>query len=782
MGQKRRRKTGKDDPACKLVKFGKKVKEKVKKVRDDLGNWIEDRANRANGKGPSENEDEEDAEEDTEKDLPPIDENKLSAQADESQAKELERLKGLIGGKDSEIKDLEKQLGKQEAKLDAKLPRPKTVDELIAYYKRRLQRRDDRIAKLKAEIKKNRCKLEGVGCPKKEVEDVPTLADIEAHVDDMSDDVDEARRLRDKLDKDGVLDPELDHSLKGIFEQADNLEDEVGHLRAIERNQTRAENERRARALERKARRKAREAKRKAEEAAEKAKEMAKQSMDPNKLKDVGNALGGIGKNRKSKEGDDEDDSEEDGGGSGDGEDGKKMDPLLAQATKVNRNLDDVSKAMDGLDTGVHPHGEKWWRYRYEHAYVESTIMVFVSLLMLFWERFYHFMRWRVYKVSNAQEYDRITHGTMYISWLEFCAGELMTCLLVFLTCWLLGQMGAYGLFPVYLRETGDLHLPNTGREYEVVALDVCVFFFFAIIFYYMLTLSIVFTATARLLDWAGLEFEQSNVGVPGQGALRQYSPGRARSLIAGGDEEALERYRMLKEYFSKVVMKEPAVMDAIQEHHVTGFNEQTFPFWIYMRLAIREKMDKMFMFGWTIWVAIVLTFVLFGLAHRFLHVGCIRIMIGILCLLVLVLACMVGWIFRIVGVIKNPEPQEQQDSTPQWSLHRATSTETIIICTLHYLLFFLCYGAARMICQPWMWVLHFWPVMYLTMFTLFLVGIFCYFVSPIIPDFCVALSMPPYVDPGDVRVMVEAMRINDKLTAEDLAQAVTPHAIMSKM
>merc|ERR1719297_163321 len=115
--------------------------------------------------------------------------------------------------------------------------------------------------------------------------------------------------------------------------------------------------------------------------------------------------------------------------------------------------------------------------------------------------------------------------------------------------------------------------------------------------------------------------------------------------------------------------------------------------------------MDKMFMFGWTIWVAIVLTFVAFALAHRFAQIGCVRIMIGIFFALVVVLVFMVGWIFRIVGVIKNPDVQEVNQT---WSLHRSTSTETIIISTLHYLLFFLCYGAARMICQPWMWVLHF--------------------------------------------------------------------------
>jgi len=57
---------------------------------------------------------------------------------------------------------------------------------------------------------------------------------------------------------------------------------------------------------------------------------------------------------------------------------------LRVAAESMASELSVVEDTANLLDTGVHPHGAKWWRYRYEHAYIEALLMVFITWLMLF--------------------------------------------------------------------------------------------------------------------------------------------------------------------------------------------------------------------------------------------------------------------------------------------------------------------------------------------------------------------------------------------------------------
>merc|ERR550532_945047 len=99
---------------------------------------------------------------------------------------------------------------------------------------------------------------------------------------------------------------------------------------------------------------------------------------------------------------------------------------------------------------------------------------------------------------------------------------------------------------------------------------------------------------------------------------------------------------------------------------------------------------------------------------------GYIRIMASFFAGLVVILALMVKWIHHIACNTRDVTSGDKDTADEELILgghwvHQHMSTETVILCCLHYLLFFMCYGASRMICQPWMWVLHFQPVLCLT-------------------------------------------------------------------
>jgi len=426
----------------------------------------------------------------------------------------------------------------------------------------------------------------------------------------------------------------------------------------------------------------------------------------------------------------------------------KAREAMLDAAEEVTQAVQDVKKGAKQLDSGVHPNGDKWWRYRYERSYIEAFLMVIVSILMLLWERLYIYMRRKAYASSAAEEHSPVVQGTMYIKWLEYCAGELMVCLLVFLTVWVLAQFGLWDLFKHFFKGS-PFHVPSSGKEYRLMVLDVCVILFFSVVFYFVLVLSIVHATTVKLSDWELLDTQG------------QRSPSRSIYRLATTPDQ----FQALKSYFIRNVKN-----DSINE---------TFPFWRYLRLVVRENVDAMFEFGLTFWFLIVATFIAFMCVHRFLHIGYIRIMMVLLCLMVIVLAAMVFWIKSINAAVTSSD-----DGVTAWSaaqtgsagsrpalkrkgsvleqasqnIHEKIPTEYIVGVVVSYVLFFLCYGAARIVCQKWMWQLYFWPVLGLTVTTILVAMIFVFLVAPIIPVFAAAMAMPPYIDPSNeaqIRVIV---------------------------
>merc|ERR1719316_2406725 len=111
---------------------------------------------------------------------------------------------------------------------------------------------------------------------------------------------------------------------------------------------------------------------------------------------------------------------------------------------------------------------------------------------------------------------------------------------------------------------------------------------------------------------------------------------------------------------------------------------------------------------------------------HRYQHMGYIRIMGALLLTFIVVLLGMAEWVMVFV---------------------------------LHYILFFLCYGAARFLCQKWMWQLHFWPVFMLLCLIVLLSAVFVFLIAPMIPLFAAAMAMPPYVDPSNAEMIHEVLK-----------------------
>jgi len=440
----------------------------------------------------------------------------------------------------------------------------------------------------------------------------------------------------------------------------------------------------------------------------------------------------------------------------------KKADLDTMKAAKdVEKDLKEAEQGATKLDTGLHPHGDKWWRYRYEHSYIESLIMIFICWLFLVWSEFVTHMKRRIKGWSSDRSSDPETveeheenhraesHGVVYLVWLNTFAEQMMVCLLVFLTVWLIAKTHLAEFFPMIIKPSEDMRVPNTAGEYRRLALDICTIFFFAIVFYFSLMFPVAHDA--RIMTSELEEFENKASG-SSQAAERKK---KVSAATLGTVAETANDFVLVKRHFQNHMEHEIKYNDNPGYKEISAMlNDDLtkFPLWMYLKMNVRESISVFFKFDWRLWLPIIGLFVVFMLLHRFAHMGYVRIM-GFFAMMTLALIIVISCFTKsIAHEIHNVD--EVEAGPRKKSIHEDYNTESIALCLLQFAMFVVCYGVARMICQPWMWELHFWPVFSLTLLALFSAFLFVWLVCPAIPRFCAAMAMPPYVDADNLQQM----------------------------
>jgi len=516
---------------------------------------------------------------------------------------------------------------------------------------------------------------------------------MQKHIANIAADLEEIRLKRNKLEKQGRLDPDLQVMVDQVLEQEKALRLQFDMLIQAEKQADAA-----AKAAEQ-----AREAARAADQAAADA---------AKKTEEAAQSVATVADTS-----------------------------LRVAAESMATELSVVKDKANLLDTGVHPNGAKWWRYRYEHAYIEALLMVFITWLMLFWEKLVNFVREKVYEQSHAKKNDIVTHGTMFVHWFEYLGVELMAVLLVAVTVWASAKFGFFTLFPFIFKGGDDLHVPDTAMEYRRLAIDQVILLGLTVVCYFLLMASVVYASTAKMAKWAEYEKtilskETDSVEAPALSAERRLV------TIANTQDD----YLVLRRNFMLALQSAPFASEAVQRF---SRKETSFSFWKYLRVCGRKAIQGMLRFGSLVWLAIIITFLALMLLHRFAHVGYVRIMAMFMLVLVVTLGAMT---YTVSWVTKQISEACELSQTSGLS----SRIETFVSLLVHYTLFFLCYGAIRMTCQRWMWQLHFWPVLTLTLVIVLLVVLFVIFIAPMFPSFAAAMALPPFIDAEELKVMEE--------------------------
>jgi len=653
---------------------------------------------------------------------------------------DLEKLKKRLADVDKEIEEVGKEVAENDKLLqkerqdDAAVANGQpmlTIDDLLAEYRERIRLREEELKKLKERREQQERELAAVGA---EPIDLETIAH---DVTSFEEELEAMMAKREKLEREGRLDPELRMSIDALVKEHRNLKKRVEELQQVARK---------ADAKEKAA----------AKAAAVAAAEARAQGESEATAKEAAMAA--------ALEGEDPEDE------------------VFKAADSLEKELKSASESTDGLDTGVHPNGEKWWRYRYEHSFVEAVLMIFITLIMMLWESLVKWIHAEVWRRSSIRRYDVLTHGTMYIHWLESSMGELVACLLVYLTVWVLSHCGVFDLLPRILHSGDAVHLPTTGLEYRRLCFDICVVLFSSIIFYFALSLALVEAATKKMHKWAEMD--------AGRHVAEDASPDDRRpSLRAMSIAASANDYAKLKAYFMFQVKR--MGMDSIDN----------IAFWKYLRLNVRMTVDSLFAFGPLIWIPITVTFAILSVLHYVGHLTFISIMTGFMFVICLNIALM-AWVVHSVNRNMNAkmeavededsseaseqEQPEERAQTPR-SGSRKKSDEVTELATvkvllsflMHYTIFFLCYGASRAICQPWMWKLHFWLALFATVLTLTATVIFVFVIAPMIPTFAASLSLPPYMDKHNI-TKLKMIAEQDTTTAADFRRMGSAEVVVS--
>jgi len=411
-------------------------------------------------------------------------------------------------------------------------------------------------------------------------------------------------------------------------------------------------------------------------------------------------------------------------------------DDLVKDLEHLDGDILEVRKNTADMDTEVIPGAKKWWRYRWEYCYVEAMLLILLATLAVIWEGIYNLLRARINYLSTTSPFFKAAqhHNTLYFNWFMYMTGEFSVLICVVFTLWVLDHLGFFEVWiSVQYDVAPEIHQPSTAAIYSKQAYDIAMQLFFAMAMFYFLVLSIVVSAVHKERNWR--DFEMGTAPTT-RTTISQVS-------IVDDDED----YNAMKFYFDNTTS------------HDMG---PSFQFWLYLSLNVRHNMTDIYNIKVLTWLVFLLIFVCFFFVHRFLHYSYIHLFAVFGVLDLLLFGAMI-WLLHQEKVwlaketARAAEAPEVAEGERKLSIHEKYATERWVCVALQILLFFLCYGIARILCSPWTWLFYFWTA--LAMIVVFIVFsiIFRLYLAPTIITFMAIMALPPYLDDGNKKMLNES-------------------------
>lgn len=184
--------------------------------------------------------------------------------------------------------------------------------------------------------------------------------------------------------------------------------------------------------------------------------------------------------------------------------------------TKVNQTAlmglleweSDMNNAVDKFETEVHPHGYKWWRYRYEYTIVESLVLAF-SIMVKF------FVMWFLHGVSFFETHKfyktGLPHTLLRYAWCYFVFHAAALMIMVTTAYMLYVPWGKGNIFDVFAENfhdavDGRANVPYMGYSWLYMILDVQFQLFVCFSLYSLFIVMVVSNYVTAMRDWKHLD------------------------------------------------------------------------------------------------------------------------------------------------------------------------------------------------------------------------------------------------------------------------------------
>jgi len=204
----------------------------------------------------------------------------------------------------------------------------------------------------------------------------------------------------------------------------------------------------------------------------------------------------------------------------------KEVKQVTVNYTAIGELLDwefEMEKEVDKFDKDVHPHGFKWWRYRYEYTLIESLVLAFSVMVkyivMMMMHGLSYFNTNKFYKTGVTKKLYRYAWA-----YLVFHAAVLMVMVTIAYMLYMpWGKQNIFDIFGQYVRNlVGDrANVPFLGYSWLYMVLDVQFQLFVCFVLYALFVFSVASNYQRALEDWKALSENMQDPSVKAINAQR---------------------------------------------------------------------------------------------------------------------------------------------------------------------------------------------------------------------------------------------------------------------
>jgi len=397
-----------------------------------------------------------------------------------------------------------------------------------------------------------------------------------------------------------------------------------------------------------------------------------------------------------------------------------------------------MSAAIHDVETKVHPHGRKWWRYRYEYSMVETLFMVFSIVILLILNYFLHLIDRQSRRENDLKLLQFLGRGLYRVNFQSFLQGSgSLVCLQ--LVYWVLSYTSIFDWLAGAIQPHVGLRTPFLGLSYYLTLTDVVMHLFGGFVVYELFIIQVVREVRHELATWSELAKPTPTVATRG-------FEGQNLKLV----ETKLES-RRIEQKFNEMIDNMEVYGNALRQKNLDQFargfvnEEGTRKVKLHLYLTVYMGQCVLDLCGMAVptWIFISLIFAIGAITCWVTATGFIMFLFPLNMALVVVLVLMYSVSRRIVNDMLGTKKLDPR------LMHSKYLTPSNFCQAMQIILFLVSYSFTRIILSYEMVTERFWIWMLVTVSFAVVYYLFAWVGAEVVNHTLTCLAFPPYIHPA---------------------------------